>query len=589
MPVIEKIAKLDPDLEFFCLEVSGKHINTLIDRYNQYLNAYNARRSATNHIDRYTHKEEKEALEYLTDVYKRLNGMITKNKNPSQKNPDENIQESKNNYKTYMLLMSMPHDKIALFKSSTANKNTVEPTGGVKNLITQYEQRAAAPHTLKSSANTAKNNPNKVQKEIEKAEETIAAELIKVQIEKDAELAAKLQSKQSLLGAGAQKLFKAINTGGAAKGISSAVLNHESRIKIVEMVYRSKGKMLEVEAIIEALPLKQPKRTDNIIARKKVEIFHKFTNEKPDNLFDFFKENKVTERKLSQDPIAGKDYFSIVLTELVKHKSQLGGSPVFGQNKPFIEDKDSGQFMFGVPIAAVKDWMRMTIAQEWVPKNFWKNLGKKFGVSDREMSKYEEAHLCIQRFGLLIANKERFLEMLNNNDTQRYIELSQITGLAWHPIKNAPSVEKEYIEFIEQFLTIYFERAKKEGSEAMEEYFQAFKGVCLEDRTRNLLEYAMKHPLEENTTPMPADWDTSSPAENAFEKEVQVLGIQIQELPTPEQLYKFLQQKGIFDLEFTTKDGTKAKPTKENYDIWAQEMVDLCVLNDPNDLPGLHV
>ncbi|MDR1057251.1 MAG: hypothetical protein LBL17_01580 [Coxiellaceae bacterium] len=64
------------------------------------------------------------------------------------------------------------------------------------------------------------------------------------------------------------------------------------------------------------------------------------------------------------------------------------------------------------------------------------------------MSQYEEAHIRIQRFGLLLANKERFIQILEDQNVERYGELCSLTGLAWHPTQNGVGIEITYIEFI---------------------------------------------------------------------------------------------------------------------------------------------
>lgn len=295
-------------------------------------------------------------------------------------------------------------------------------------------------------------------------------------------------------------------------------------------------------------------------------------------------QDNITESILPYVPLPGVDLFAMVLAELDKFKKPLGGAPVFGARKPTINFSDSNRFMFGVPMSAVKDWLFMTLENKWRPAVFWKGLGELFGVKiDLRMSQYENAHIRIQRFGLLISNKERFFETLDNNDTNRYYELSQITGLAWHPDQNAASVEKEYIEFIEQFLTVYFENAKQKGPDAMVEYFNAFHGVCLEDRARNLVEYAIKNPMKNNIYTLPPDWGTEDMVETAYMKEAQVLALQLHDVPTPEQLFVHLISKGVFDLEFTTYDGKKSSPSKEGFDSWAKEQFDAYILKDPNE------
>ena len=107
------------------------------------------------------------------------------------------------------------------------------------------------------------------------------------------------------------------------------------------------------------------------------------------------------------------------------------------------------------------------------PVFFWHKLSGLFGVTKNDMSQYEEAYIRIQRFGMLIANKDRFVNILETEDQTRYDELSRITGLAWHPTQNGIGTEKLYIEFIEVFLTSYFEEAKRNILQAQYKIMQS--------------------------------------------------------------------------------------------------------------------
>jgi hypothetical protein len=194
---------------------------------------------------------------------------------------------------------------------------------------------------------------------------------------------------------------------------------------------------------------------------------------------------------------------------------------------------------------------------------------------------------------MLIANKDRFVYILETKNQTQYDELSRITGLAWHPTQNGIGTEKLYIEFIEVFLTSYFEEAKRNGDEALVHYFYAFQGVCFEDRARNLEEYAAAHPLEgEMVFNDVADWSTEDKVEDVFMKEATVLALNSDGAPpTPTQLLERLNKQGIFDREFRTSDGTKSKPTVAGYNDWAKEQIEMCILSeeendDANEIGG---
>lgn len=149
----------------------------------------------------------------------------------------------------------------------------------------------------------------------------------------------------------------------------------------------------------------------------------------------------------------------------------------------------------GQPISAVKDWLRMTLHNNWVPQFFWKAVSKLFNVTKGGQTPYENIHIRIQRFGLILANKKKILEILGSQDSKSYTEFAQITGLAWHPQDNSPNLEKEYLMVMEVFLTKYYEAAKSESSDALMEYFRAFDGVCFEQRVKNIIDYIVLHPL----------------------------------------------------------------------------------------------
>lgn len=331
-------------------------------------------------------------------------------------------------------------------------------------------------------------------------------------------------------------------------------------------------KLSIVDDVVKNLPLKEeavPKNFSNVpvvIIREHIE------------------NNLLNSETINSSP-EGAHLFDRILDKLDELKNKLGGHPNF-TSKPTINMEDNTRTFFGIPMAGVKDWLRMTLVKEWRPKIFWESLAKIFSVTlNQQYSQYEEAYLSIQRFALLIANKERFFDILDFMQEERYGELSTITGLAWHPHANSINIEKIYIEFVEKFLTEYFEAAQQKGDEALLEYFKAFSGVCFEDRARSLEAYAIEHPLMSiaNDLPIaiPPDWDTNQPAENAFMKETQALYEQIKKAPTTDQLLKHLEDKGIFELEFVTATGTKkVKPSKEQFHSWAKKQVEAYILSE---------
>jgi hypothetical protein len=322
-----------------------------------------------------------------------------------------------------------------------------------------------------------------------------------------------------------------------------------------------------------------------------------FTSIPPEQILEAIQQN-IEETPLVDATVLPTDKLTTpVLEELNKLKKELGGSPIFGSNTPTLDNKDARRKFLGIPMTAVKDWFRMALNKGWYPRFFWKAVSKLFNITEEnKMSQYEEAHTRIQRFGMLIANKERFMQILKDGDTKRYDELCSITGLAWHPTQNGVGTERMYVEFIEQFLTKYFEKAKQEGPAALIEYFKAFEGVCFEDRARHLEEYAKKHPLIELTEAEKqveevVDYDGKTPIETVYDKELMAFGVaqtQKGESVTPTAFFEYLFKKGIFNTEFAisaASDSERAKPTEEGYRIWAQKQVDLDIMeDDPADL-----
>jgi len=274
--------------------------------------------------------------------------------------------------------------------------------------------------------------------------------------------------------------------------------------------------------------------------------------------------------------IDGKRQFDTVLKELDRLKDKLGGSPHFGASGPRLDDVDAGKTFFGVPMPAVKDWFSMVLKKHWRPKPFWKAMAGIFHVS-LDVSQYEEAHTRIQRFGMLVANKERFNEILDKQDQSRYGELLKITGMMWHPKDNGWGTEKTYVQFIEKFLIEDFEAAKAKGDDALVEYFKAFDGVCFEDRCRHLEEYAALHPTDQEIAAVTevleeiVDVNFDLPVSKAFDEIGSKLigkGEEVSALAVLEDA-----RKHILGRDFATNSGAKAKATLQDFQDYAVNMM----------------
>ena len=290
------------------------------------------------------------------------------------------------------------------------------------------------------------------------------------------------------------------------------------------------------------------------------------------------KANRIKEVKSNADIIEGREKFKEVLKELERLKDRLGGSPTFGNSPPTIKNEDLNKTFLGLPLVAVKDWFRMILEDKWKPRFFWKWAASLFNVGEaNKLSQYEDVHIRIQQFGCMVANKDRFLEILAQQDSNRYLEFGLISGLAWHPINNGVGVEKMYIEFVERFLTEDFKAAKQQGDDALIAYFSSFTGVCFEDRCRDLEVYANSHPLgsieevaqlnelrEAVKEIIDIQIDPNKDALAAFNEVLRGCGLAFQQAGKPltgEVFMKKLEEYQIFDKEFPTDDGLKAKPS----------------------------
>ncbi len=278
------------------------------------------------------------------------------------------------------------------------------------------------------------------------------------------------------------------------------------------------------------------------------------------NLISKAKEASRAQLKPLSNIRDGRYRYKEVLQELNRLKGRLGGSPTFVKGEPIIDESDNQKTFFGVPLTAVKDWFRMTLHNGWVPKIFWKSAAALFNVYEtNNFSDYEDIHIRIQRFGMLIENKERIFQILDANESRYYQDMNKITGLAWHPQSNSIFTEKEYIQLIDTFFTKYFEAAKAGGDEQLLKFFKSFQiSVCFEARARDIEEYIGKNPLndpKENILIDVPDWDTGASVKKAYIEELTALGRELGRAPTPSAFMKRVEGKNIFKMEFTEANG----------------------------------
>ncbi|MAZ44887.1 MAG: hypothetical protein CMF48_06910 [Legionellales bacterium] len=309
-----------------------------------------------------------------------------------------------------------------------------------------------------------------------------------------------------------------------------------------------------------------------------------------DEIHEAITENvEVVSTHEEKEPGYEAKYVATALEELDRLKDKLGGSPNFGDEHPTLDDPDAQKVLFGVPMTAVKDWLKMTQKKQWWPKALWKKLGALFNAKAGNQSVYEETYLRILRFGRMIANKEHLHTILDAGKTTKdlYLEFCQLTGMAWHPDRNSPAVEKIYMEYIEKFLTEDLMTAKNAGDDMLEQYFRAFEGVCFEDRCRTLQEFAQENLLtaEDAAALQVADWSTDEPVEEALQRELVLCGENYggERLPTVGEFYDFLDDKRFFDVAFVTESGEKEPLSKEKYLSWSEEMVDYYILDEDEE------
>jgi hypothetical protein len=293
-----------------------------------------------------------------------------------------------------------------------------------------------------------------------------------------------------------------------------------------------------------------------------------------------------------------------LLSDLDRLKDKMGGAPNYTGGIPTLNDDDANRTFMGQPLSAVKDWFRMTLKNEWIPKAFWTSVAKLFNVTDN-VTQYENAHVRIQRFGLVLANKDRIFEILDSKDPEQYIEFSNITGLAWHPGDNDPGIEKYFINMMNDFLTDYYLDAKAKGEDALIEYFNAYDGVCFEDRAKKIEKYMETHPLASMEAEKGIDLAGLDPDDLADWNEntlvIQVLYQEIKELtaikgesPTPKELWDHLVKKEVVGREFPNNDDVKVKITADflNSDAVREELIDITmvledgpkIIDQPKDL-----
>ncbi|MAZ43936.1 MAG: hypothetical protein CMF48_01985 [Legionellales bacterium] len=333
------------------------------------------------------------------------------------------------------------------------------------------------------------------------------------------------------------------------------------------------------------------KPTNKELAKKVAELSNEpfdISNTTPEEFYQAIKENLEEFYPTSSvENDYESTYVSAALTELTRLKDRLGGSPKFGDATPSLYDPDDKYRLFGHPMSAVKDWLRMTQRKKWPPRFFWHAVGKLFGANIEDTSTYESTYIFILRFGRMLAHKEHLKGLLRANDPKVTLEFNELTGMGWHPNQNSPEIEIFYMDFIEKFLTDDLHLAQKAGDDVLIAYFSSFTGVCFEDRCRILQEFSQEHLYigESNQYKEVADWSTDEAVEEALQKELVVFALSLgpDTLPTVGQFYDHLNGKNFFEVAFMKENGEKAPMTKQEYIDWTVRMIEDFILDEDDE------
>lgn len=315
------------------------------------------------------------------------------------------------------------------------------------------------------------------------------------------------------------------------------------------------------------------------------------SNKIPTSLFEYDQEviaelieEQIKEHKPALRSNDGSDFTRALLADLAKFKTRLGGAPHFQGGIVTLNNDDSNKTFMGQPLPAVKDWFRKILKENWRPTKFWVFVAKYFNITKENQTQYENIHARIQRFGLLCTNREKINEILDSNDETRHSEFGQITGMAWHPKDNHPSIEKAFMDMIDRFMTDYYHDAKEKGDEALLEYFNAFDGVCFEDRCSKIQDYIEIHPLASDVEDvkidilMPnnlsdyADYTPQSDINAVVIQEISEYYAAHGDMPTPQQFWDRLEAKGVTGQSFPATPDSKEMSTL-NADYLNQDFV----------------
>lgn len=175
------------------------------------------------------------------------------------------------------------------------------------------------------------------------------------------------------------------------------------------------------------------------------------------------------------------------VADLQPFKDAMGGAPHYPLGRPCY-DAASKKF-FGIPMEACQAWCRKQIGNATFGKPFWTFVGRLFGVSPSPETSYERVSLYLESMKRLAANRDRIVAALREDAERGSMFFSTTTRLAAHVSTNGVEATIATIDSALAMFATQYELAKQRG-ELQDLFEHALKGVCFEDRTRQLQEYA---------------------------------------------------------------------------------------------------
>ena len=178
------------------------------------------------------------------------------------------------------------------------------------------------------------------------------------------------------------------------------------------------------------------------------------------------------------------------IADLQQFKEAMGGAPHYPDGNPSYEAR-SKKF-FGIPLEACQAWCQKQIKAATIGKTFWLFVGKLFGVSSTPATPYEDVSLYLESMKRLAANRDAIVSALKKDGASGSELLTTTTRLAAHVSMNGVDQTIATIDSALGMFSTLYEQARQNGT-LLDFFENALKGVCFEDRTRNLQEYAFLH------------------------------------------------------------------------------------------------